>query len=152
MSMCSWHEPISTRRASDRDRSNHSATTRDFPIPGSPVRTPSRGEPPIASDNHRSSRRIVEARPTKLPSCRPIDVTAHPIPARTGSLGTVSLNSNGPESVARLRFPGVRARGAHQVVGFDGVRTQVSKNAPRSWPDVSSYTASRSSVVAVPSS
>ena len=40
----------------------------------------------------------------------------------------------------------------HQVVGLIGVRTQTSKNVVRSWPETSSKTASKSSVVAVESS
>ena len=39
----------------------------------------------------------------------------------------------------------------HQDVGFSGVRTQTSKNSSRSWPDASSMTAWKSSVLAVPS-
>ena len=40
----------------------------------------------------------------------------------------------------------------HQVVGLLGVRTHTSKNVVRSWPETSSKTASKSSVVAVDSS
>jgi hypothetical protein len=40
----------------------------------------------------------------------------------------------------------------HQVVGLLGVCTHTSKNVVRSWPETSSKTASKSSVVAVESS
>jgi len=45
-----------------------------------------------------------------------------------------------------------RPAGRHQVVGLVGVRTHTSKNALRSWPETSSKTAWKSSVVAVESS
>lgn len=42
--------------------------------------------------------------------------------------------------------------GGHQLTGFSGLKSQMSKNVSRSCPDTSSYTAWKSAVVAVPSS
>jgi Phosphoenolpyruvate phosphomutase len=77
-------------------------------------------------------------------------------------LGLHGLTSGSGPAVVALTRPVTsrRARatsrpvpvGYHQVVGLLGVRSHTSKKESRSWPDTSSYTASKSSVVPVESS